>query len=82
MELETLKETLLETLNIQAKAASGKSNIPVLSNVLLKADSTKLYLYTTNLELNIISWIGAEVTRTGSTTVSLKRFLEYVNTLP
>jgi DNA polymerase-3 subunit beta len=81
MEFETLKETLSEILNIQAKAVSNKSTIPILSNVLLKADGNKLYLSTTNLEINIISWIGAEVTKSGSTTVSLKRFLEYINTL-
>lgn len=82
MQLETLKETLLEVLNIQSKAVSGRSNIPVLSNVLLKADATKLYLYTTNLELSIISWIASETAKQGTTTVSMRRFLEYINTLP
>lgn len=82
MKVETLKETLSQALNIQSKALNNKSSIPILSNVLFKADSSKLYLYTTNLELTIISWIGAEVIKSGSTTVSLKRFLEYINTLP
>ncbi len=82
MEIETLKETLVEALNIQSKAISGRSNIPILSNVLLKADTSKLYLYSTNLEINIITWIGAEIEKSGSTTVSLKRFLEYITTLP
>lgn len=81
MQAETLKETLLTALNIQSKAVTGRSNIPVLSNVLIKADTSKLYLYTTNLEINIISWIGATVVKPGSTTVSMKRFLDYINTL-
>lgn len=84
MEIETLKETLLEALNIQSKAIGGRSsvNIPILANVLLKADTSKLFLYTTNLEINIITWIAANVLKTGTTTVSLKRFLDYINTQP
>ena len=82
MELETLKETLFNALVIQSKAVGSKSNIPVLSNVMLKAETSKLYLYSTNLEFNIITWIGADIIKSGSITVSLKRFLEYVNTLP
>lgn len=81
MHLDTLKETLTEVLAIQAKAISGRSNIPVLSNVLLKADTQKLYFYTTNLEINIVSWIAADVATSGSTTVSIKRFMDYVGTL-
>lgn len=82
MEFETLKETLSEALNVASKAIGSRSNIPVLSNVLLKASGTKVYLYTTNLELHVITWIGAEVSQAGNTTVSEKRFLEYINTLP
>jgi DNA polymerase-3 subunit beta len=55
--------------------------MPVLGNVLLKAERSCLKLAATDLELSIVHWVSARVERDGAVTVPARRFTDLVNSL-
>jgi DNA polymerase-3 subunit beta len=82
MKITCLQENLKRGLVQVAKAVSGKSTLPVLSNVLLATDGGRLKLAATNLEWAITSWIGGEVLVEGAVTIPAKLLIDVVNGLP
>lgn len=82
MKVSCLQENLAKGLNIVSRAVASRSTLPVLSNVLIATDQSRLRLSATNLELAITCWIGAKVEEDGSTTVPAKTFIDIVNALP
>ena len=59
-----------------------RNTIPILANVLIKAEHSKLSLKATDLDLEVIDSIAAEVSPGGSTTVPAHMFYEIVRKLP
>jgi len=56
-----------------------KTTIPILSNVLLRAEAGRLALSATDMDLEIVERVGCRVEREGRTTVSCpncKRIVE------
>ena len=82
MKVSCLQENLAKGLSIVSRAVASRSTLPVLSNVLIATDQSRLRLSATNLELAITCWIGAKVEEEGSTTVPAKTFIDIVNALP
>lgn len=82
MKVSCLHENLATGLGIVGRAVAARSTLPVLGNVLLASDESRLRLSATNLELGITCWIGAKVHAEGSTTVPAKTFIDLVGTLP
>jgi DNA polymerase III subunit beta len=82
MKVSCLQENLAKGLSIVSRAVASRSTLPVLSNILIATDQSRLRLSATNLELAITCWIGAKVEEEGSTTVPAKTFIDIVNTLP
>jgi len=76
-----MQENLSKALNHVIKAVSSRPNIPVLANVLIETEKSRLKLSATNLEIGISTWIGAEVEVEGKITVSAKLLSEFVNSL-
>ena len=62
--------------------ASKNISLPILSNVLLKAENGILQLMTTNLEIGIVCNVRGKVEKEGSFTVQAKTLSDYVNLLP
>ena len=60
---------------------SGRSTLPVLSNVLLKAKDNKLTLITTDLEVRITTSVEATIEREGETTLPAKKFGQIISKL-
>jgi len=81
MKITILQENLAKALAHITKAVSNRPNIPVLANVLLETDRSKLKLSATNLDIGISTWIGCETQIEGKTTVSAKLLFEFVQTL-
>lgn len=81
MIFECLQEYLNKGLNTVVRAVPVKGALPVLSNVLITAESGKVKLTATNLETVISVTFGASVTEPGSVTVPAKMFHEFVNNL-
>lgn len=82
MRVSCLQENLAKGLSIVGRAVATRSTLPVLSNVLLATDSSRLKLSATNLELGINCWVGAKVEQDGAITVPARLLMDFVNSLP
>lgn len=83
MEIEVLQERLSKALNIVSRvAANTKATLPVLSNILMRAEDGRLALTATNLELATVDFLSAKVTKEGTITVPARLLAEFVSNLP
>jgi DNA polymerase-3 subunit beta len=76
------QENLSRGLTIVSRAVSTRSTMPILSNVLLATDGSRLRLAATNLELSINCWVDAQVEQEGKVAVPARLLQEFVNSLP
>ncbi len=76
------KETLLKGIQTVQNIVSGRSTLPILSNILLEAQKKKLYLAGTDLEVGIATTIQVDVEEEGSITLPAKKFGDIVKELP
>ena len=60
MKLIVTQENLARALAIVGRVAQSKSSLPVLSNILLRAENNRLLLAATNLEIAITEYIGTK----------------------
>jgi DNA polymerase-3 subunit beta len=81
MRITCKQQDLRKGLSIVEHAVSGKSTLPILSNILLATDQGRLKLYATNLEIGISFWVDADIIEEGTTTVPAKTFSELVASL-
>jgi len=81
MIVSVLQENLAKSLNIVTKAVDSNPPLPVLANVLLETEDSRLKISATNLELSITMWIGAKVEQSGSITLPARTFSELVSSL-
>lgn len=82
MKVSCLQENLAKGLSIVGRAVATRSTLPVLSNVMLATDGSRLKLSATNLEIGIVCWIGAKVEEDGSITVPARLLTDFINSLP
>ena len=82
MKISLLQENLNTALGHVSRFVSSKTQLPILSNILLSTDNGRLRLSATNLELGINYWIGAKIEKGGSITVPAKEITEFVSYLP
>ena len=81
MKLVCTQVDLERAVNIVSKAITPNTTLPVLNNILLKADGNKLHFSATNLEVAIQYFIPAEVKSEGAITIPAKLLSSYVNLL-
>jgi len=82
MKVSCLQENLAKGLSIVGRAVATKSTLPVLSNILMATDQGRLKLAATNLELAVVTWIGAKVEDEGAITIPARLLGELVTSLP
>jgi DNA polymerase-3 subunit beta len=82
LQLSLTQENLSRALSSVGRIVSGRTSLPVLSNVLLATDTNRLRLSATNLEIGINYWINSKVEGEGSLTVPARLFTEFVSSLP
>ena len=82
MKVSCLQENLTKGLGIVGRAVATRSTLPVLSNILLSTDGSRLKLAATNLEVGINCWVGAKVELEGAITVPARLLSDFVNSLP
>lgn len=82
MKLSCLQENLADGLSMVSRAVATRSTLPVLSNILMSTDASRLKLSATDLELGINCWIGAQVEQEGAVTVPARLLSDFVNSLP
>lgn len=72
---------LLEGLKVVARAVSSQNTLPVLANILIRAEGKKVYFAATNLEISISTYCEAEVKNEGAITVPAKILTAYTSLL-
>jgi DNA polymerase-3 subunit beta len=82
VKLSCTRENLYQGLSITSHAGGKNANLPILSNILLRADIGGLKLTATNLELTIACTIRGKVDQPGEYTIPAKLFSDYVSLLP
>lgn len=84
MKFTVLQPALKEALARAARAIDNRPTMPIIGNVLLETDSATdtLRVSGTNLELTVITGIGAKVEVDGRITLPHRVFAELVGNLP
>lgn len=81
MKLVVSQESLHNELQFLQGIAEKKKTIPILSNILLRAEGDFLTLAATDLEVSLTGGCGAQVEESGGITVSAKKIFEVVRSL-
>ena len=82
MKVTVERAELLKSLGHVHRVVERRNTIPILANVLIRAERSKLAFKATDLDLEITETIPAEVAPGGSTTVPAHMFYEIVRKLP
>ncbi len=82
MKLRIKKEEILKGLQRIQGVVDKKNTMPILSNMLLTADSKGIEIVATDLEIGLRGRYAAEVEKAGSVAVSAKKMYEIVRELP
>src|SRR5213593_4903251 len=81
MNLTIAKEQILNGLQAVQNVVSTRTTLPILSNVLLRADGDRLEFTATDLDVTIACAVEAKVNRPGASTVPVKRLFGIVREL-
>lgn len=76
------RSNLLKSLNHVHRVVERRNTIPILGNVLLKAEGASLELKATDLDLEVTEATAAQVDQTGATTVPAHLLYDIVRKLP
>jgi DNA polymerase-3 subunit beta len=82
MKLTCLQENLARGLAVVGRAVATRSTLPVLANILMATDESRLKLSATNLEIGVNCWVGAKVGQEGAITIPARLLADFVNSLP
>ena len=82
MELTVTQENFAKALSAVGRVASTKTQLPILSNILLRTDGNRLLVAATNLEIATTQYIGAKIVKPGAITVPARLITDFVSSLP
>ncbi len=81
MNLTIAKDQIINGLQAVQNVVSTRTTLPILSNVLLRAENDKVELTATDLDVTITCSVEAKVKRPGSTTIPVKKLFGIVREL-
>jgi DNA polymerase-3 subunit beta len=82
MKFTIQREAILKPLQLISGVVERRQTLPILANVLLKADSDSLTLTATDLEVELVVSTGLDGTDGGSTTLPARKFMDICRALP
>jgi DNA polymerase-3 subunit beta len=82
MKVTVERAQLLKSLGHVHRVVERRNTIPILGNVLVRAERTQLSLKATDLDLEVTETLAAETAVGGSTTVPAHMFYDIVRKLP
>ncbi len=82
MKLLILQEKLKEGLSLVGRISSKSLSLPILNNILIRAEKNFLNLSSTNLETGINWWAFAKVEKEGGITVPARLLSDFCGLLP
>jgi DNA polymerase-3 subunit beta len=81
MKLTIAKDQILNGLQAVQNVVGSRTTLPILSNVLLRAEENRLALTATDLDVTVSCSVSATVTRPGGTTLPAKKLFSIVREL-
>jgi DNA polymerase-3 subunit beta len=81
MNLTISKEQIINGLQAVQNVVSTRTTLPILSNVLLRAEGERLEFTATDLDVTVACAVEAKVTKTGASTVPVKKLFGIVREL-
>lgn len=82
MKITIAKEQLINGLQAVQNVVSSRTTLPVLSNVLMKAEVGRLELTATDLDVTVSCSVEAQIHKAGTCTLPVKRLFGIVRELP
>ncbi|HEY4963507.1 MAG TPA: DNA polymerase III subunit beta [Candidatus Saccharimonadales bacterium] len=82
MKLQVTQENLNRALGSVARVADSHGTLPILANVLIKADKNRLSVSATNLDIGITHFVGAKIEKEGVITVPANLLANFISSLP
>jgi len=82
MKVTVERAQLLKSLGHVHRVVERRNTIPILGNVLIRAENARLSLKATDLDLEVTETLAAEAATAGSTTVPAHMFYDIVRKLP
>ena len=82
MQVSCLQENLSRGLGVVGRAVATRSPLPIMQNVLIQTDGSRLKLAATDAEIAITTWIGCQVEGEGGITAPARLLTNFVNSLP
>src|SRR5215813_2720399 len=81
MNLTISKEQIINGLQAVQNVVSTRTTLPILSNVLMRAEGNRLEFTATDLDVTISCAVEANVKKSGTTTVPVKKIFSIVREL-
>jgi DNA polymerase-3 subunit beta len=81
MNLTISKEQIINGLQAVQNVVSNRTTLPILSNVLMRAEGEKLEFTATDLDVTIACSVEAKVKKPGAATVPVKKLFGIVREL-
>src|SRR5450432_187152 len=81
MNLTIAKDQLLAGLQAVQNVVSTRTTLPILSNVLLRAENGRVEFTATDLDVTVACSVEAQVSKSGATTVPVKKLFGIVREL-
>ncbi len=82
MKIICTQENLIRGLNIVSHIAGKNVSLPILNNILLKAESGVFTLTSTNLDIGIKARVRGKIEKEGELTAQAKLLTDYISLLP
>jgi DNA polymerase-3 subunit beta len=82
MKFSTQREVLLQPLSQVIGVVERRQTLPVLANFLIAVQGDRLSVTGTDMEVELIASIKADIAREGDTTVPARKMLDIVRMLP
>src|SRR3954452_16009506 len=81
MNLTISKDQIIAGLQAVQNVVSSRTTLPILSNVLLRAEGDRLEFTATDLDVTVSSSVEAKVAKPGAATVPVKKLFGIVREL-
>lgn|SRR3989338_1719938 len=82
MKIHCSKETLTQGVQTIQSALSTRTTLPILLNFLMETENSRVKVVSTDLEMGVKHYIGAEVETDGSITIPARKFSDILHSLP
>jgi DNA polymerase III subunit beta len=78
MDITCTQENFSKGLQIVSRIATTRSSLPILANILIQTQDGQLKLASTDLEMGVVTMIGAKVNTEGAITLPARLLVDFI----